>query len=416
MQTQSVEVGTVATRQDMMSQKDETDEKDRIVEEGPEYRSVSIQPEATPGMGPIFVPLKNAKKSTTALHHSKTRRKEQQMVSYPSFYRWQVQNLQELPIDYNLVKTNVYVEDSSAQKVAQRICNALKTLSITVDPNSSKENSSIYAETQHGIKLAISLFGHCDMIVVEVRRQSGCSILFRDVAKNVLRHSKGLGDQQQQQQKQGLLTRKLSIPSMLTRRPWNVQCECIRDSFRIACTMLHSSKADTHILAIESIGKMIVCSEAKVVAAKLLLSSHDCLKQILFLLDFYTTHRSSSGMESSYHSILCRKILEALADACEVLNENDLAVILSRNDHDLKTNSFVNLLLSFLREASTRPHEAVHAARCMRYLLISKEVVRLLDEMSVMDVITDSRCVGVNVHEALEEESNKLMGQLQNLS
>lgn len=411
MQTQSVEVGTVATRQDMMSQNDEKDEKDRIVEEGPEYRSVSIQPEATPGMGPMFVPLKNAKKPSIAFHHSKTRRKEPQMVFYPSFYRWQVQNLQELPIDYNLVKTNVYVKDSSAQEVAQRICNALKTLSITVDSNCSKENSSIYAETQHGIKLAISLFGHCDMIVVEVRRQSGCSILFRDVAKNVLRHSKGLGDQQQQ----GLLTRKLSIPPMLTRRSWNVQCECIRDSFRIACSMLQSSKADTHILAIESIGKMILCSEAKVVAAKLLLSSHDCLKRILFLLDSYTTDRSSSGMESGYHSILCRKILEALANACEILNENDLAVILSRNDHDLKTNSFVNLLLSFLREASTRPHEAVHAARCMRYLLISKEVVRLLVEMSIMDVITNSRCVGVNVHEALEEESNKLMGQLQNL-
>jgi len=397
----------------MMSQKDEKDEKDRIVEEGPEYRSVSIQPEATPGVGPTFVPLKNAKKSTTAFHHSETRRKEEQMVSYPSFYRWEVRNLQELPIDYNLVKTNVYVKDSSAQKVAQRICNALKTLSITVDSNCSEENSSIYAESQHGIKLTISLFVHCGMIVVEVRRQSGCSILFRDVAKNVLRHSKGLGDQQQQQR--SLLRRKLSIPSMLTRRSWNVQCECIRDSFRIACTMLHSSKADTHILAIESIGKMTLCSEAKVVAAKLLLGSHDCLKQLLFLLDFYSTDRSSSGMESSYHSILCRKILEALANACEVLNENDLAVILSRNDHDLKTNSFVNLLLSFLREASTRPHEAVHAARCMRYLLISKEVVILLVEMSVMDVITYSRCVGVNVHEALEEESNKLMGQLQNV-
>jgi hypothetical protein len=247
------------------------------------------------------------------------------------------------------------------------------------------------------------------MIVVEIRRQSGCSIHFRDVARAILRFSKGRGKQQQYVSK-----RKFFIPSAIPRHSQKVHHEFIKDDIRIAYTMLNSKKTDAHFLALESLDKMTTFDEANDVSAKFILGNCECLKQLLYLLDFYSKDRSSPRIESGCHSILCRKILKILANSFEALSKLDLAGILSANDHDLKTRSFLSLLLSFLHEASIRPHDAFQAARCMGYLLVSEEVESLLVEMSVMDVIKSARSAGFDSHEELEQESNKLMGQLQN--
>jgi len=396
----------------MMSNSDEINKQQRVVEDGPEYRSVSIQPLAAPNMKRLYSPLENINKSKTAYNHSYDIIDEDRTSSSLSISRWKVKHIQDLPIDYNLVRTNVYVKDSSPQIVADRICEALKSLSVTVNLNGSEDKNCLFAETHNGTKMTISLFGQSGMIVVEVRRQVGCSIQFRDIAKKILRSSKGSGEGKGQSL---TTTRKFRIPPMLTRRSRNVQHECIQDAFRIACTMLHSKKADTQILALESIGKMTTCSEGNDMAANLVFSSNDCLKRLLFLLDFYTSDRLISGTQSCHNSILRRKILEVLANSCEAISKSDLTGILSRNGHDLKTKSFLTLLLSCLREAHAIPHDAFQAARCMRYLLISKEVEILLVEMCVIDVISCTRSAGLTCHKALEEESNELMGQLQNV-
>merc|ERR1711862_800050 len=82
-------------------------------------------------------------------------------------------------------------------------------------------------------------------------------------------------------------------------------------------------------------------------------------------------------------------------------------------NHDLKSRSFLSLLLTSLHEASSRPHDAFQAARCMRCLLVSKEVESLLVEMSVFDAISSAHNVGLTFHQDLERESNQLMGKLQ---
>ena len=174
--------------------------------------------------------------------------------------------------------------------------------------------------------------------------------------------------------------------------------------------MLNSQKVDAHLLALESIRKLTTCRDASV-AAKLVLSNFDFLKRLLFLLE----DRPIPEMGLCGHSTLCRKILEILANSCEAVSESDLQGILSTNNHDLKTRLFLSFLLSSLHEASTCPHDAFQAARCMRCLLISKEVENLLVEMSAIDAISSARNVGLNFHEELEQESHKLIGQLQNV-
>lgn len=375
----------------------------RAHEDGPEYRSMAVEPSAMLGMGRLHhALLPKFHKPNTVSSQSKT--------SSSSHRRWEVRELSALPADYTLVATNVFVKDgSSAQVIADRICKALKVFLISIDSKNSEENSLV-VETQHGLKLDIRLFGRNNIVVVEVRRRAGCSFEFRDAAKTILRSSEGLvGKDLLSIQK-----RRFTIPCSLPRRSPGAYHECVQDDFKIAYSMLHSTKADENMLALESLRQMIKSSEANELVAKLVLGNNDCLKQLLVLLDSNNKNKFISGMESSRKSsIMSRKILEILANACESITERDLAMILSMNDYRLKSRSFLTLLLSPLHEASRRPHDAFQAVRCLRYLMISKEVQSLMVELSAKDVVSSACVAGFTCHEELEQESNELIAQLQ---
>ena len=117
----------------MSNSGDQTQQRDQ--KDGPEYRSVIIQPLAAHPMPRSFSLLPKLTKPTmTTLNISYSNNKQEVAAGSSSFSRrWKVQELSELPTDYLLVRTNVYVKDASPQQVADRICNTLKNLSITTD-------------------------------------------------------------------------------------------------------------------------------------------------------------------------------------------------------------------------------------------------------------------------------------------
>jgi len=393
-----------------MSEMNDHCDQQRTIEDVPEYRSVMIQSSAPPSVGRLLPPLGKLSKPTTISNHSHINSKGESKRPPSSGYRWEQKELPSLPIDYSLVRTNIYVRDSSAQVVADRICNELKNSSIAIDAKGCDQENSLQAETRDGVKLIISLFDQDGMVVVEVRRQAGCSFHFRDAAKAILRSSKGMGRQQR-----SLPVKKFNIPPMLPKRSREAFHECIRDDFRIAFNMLQSQKTDAQLMALETMGKMTTISGSSDMAGKLVLNNNDCVKQLLTLLDLHNQERASPESESPCHSKQCRKVLELIANSFEAISNIDLATILSSNEHELRSTSFISFLVSSLNEASTRPHEAFQAARCLRCLLVSKEVENLLVEMSAIDAITSARSVGVNCHQELEQESFKLMGKLQNV-
>jgi len=388
---------------DTRSEMNEQSDQQRTIEDVPELRSVMIQSSAPPSVGRLLPPLGKMSKPTKIINHSESKRPPS------SGYRWEQKEVPRLPIDYDLVRTNIYVRDSSAQVVADRICNELRNSSIAIDSKGCcDQENSLLAETRDGVKLIISLFSQDDMVVVEVRRQAGCSFHFRDAAKAILRSSKGMGRQQR-----SLPAKKFNIPPMLPKRSREALHECIHDDFRLAFNMLQSDKTDAQLLALETMGKMTKISGSSDVASKLVLNNFDCVRQLLTLLDLRNEERPNSESESPYQSTKCRKVLELIVNSFEAISKIDLATILSSNEHDLKSTSFVSFLISSLDEALTRPHDAFQAARCLRYLLVSKEVESLLVEMNAIDAVTSAHSVGVKCHQELEQESFKLMGQLQ---
>lgn len=378
----------------------------RVKEDGPEYRSVMMGPSANHSM------LRSLSPSVKKLGHPQTTspsscsgRQSLTESDTPS-RRWELKELPKLPADHMLVRPNVYVGDASPQLVADRICNTLRMLAISADYKALEGENALLAETQNGAKFAVRLFGQNNMAVVEIQRQAGCSFEFRDAAKAILRSAKGL-------QHRAAPGRRFTIPSTLPKRSHEVHQKCIQDDFRIAYRMLSSGKSDAQALALESMEKMTKSCVTKDAAAKKVLG--DCLKQLLSVLDTYSADQSISQEESCQSYNLRQKVFAVLANSCEAIGKPELAAILSTDDNDLKTRSFLCILLSSLREAPLKPHDAFQAVRCLRYLLISKEVEIAMIEMSAIEVISSARAAGSNCHGALESESRKLMTQLQNV-
>lgn len=263
----------------------------------------------------------------------------------------------------------------------------------------------LLAETQDCVKFAVRLFTCNGAVVVEVQRTAGCSFAFREAAKSVLRSAKGLP--------RVAATKRSSFPSAVPRRSLEVLQQCVKDDYDIAYSMLQSEKYDSQMLGLESLEKMTSSCEAVGVAAKSVLSC-DCLRQLLSLLDAHMD-LAMEDMKDSHSHILRRKALAVLANACAGLEQADLAQILATNDHDLKTRSFLDMLVSTLRDAAGRPHDAVLAARCLKSLLVSKEVEETIVEMSAMEVASSAYSAGCHSHELLETESKYLMDRLRNV-
>ncbi len=109
-------------------------QQQRAAEDGPEYRSVMVSSSSSPVLKPSFLPLEKVGKSPVVVENSRIYTSEVESTRpSASSYRWEQTELPNIPIDYNLVRTNMYVKDSSAQVVADRICNELKSSSIVID-------------------------------------------------------------------------------------------------------------------------------------------------------------------------------------------------------------------------------------------------------------------------------------------
>lgn len=123
-----------------MSEMNDQSQQQRAAEDGPEYRSVMISSSPSPILKPSFLPLEKVSKSPLVVENNRTyTSKVESTRPSSSTYRWEQTELPNLPIDYNLVRTNMYVRDTSAQVVADRICNELKSSSISIDSKGCEE-------------------------------------------------------------------------------------------------------------------------------------------------------------------------------------------------------------------------------------------------------------------------------------
>lgn len=297
----------------------------------------------------------------------------------------------------------MHVNDSTAQECADRICEFLRTLNIAAFPGSDDDLGAVEpssscnvlrAETNDCVKFAVRLFSDCGTIVVEVQRTAGCSYRFRETSRALLRSAKGLSQTPPKTQ--------LAIPVALPQVSVEAQYASIQDDFEITLNLLKSERIDSQALALESLENITKSCYAIDVAAKFVLGSN-CLSLLMSLLEQETFDDDASSVS--------RKVLGILANALSALSTVDLAEHLACCEY-LKESSFLSVLLSTLKEASERPHDAYHAARCLSVLLVSNDVKNYVMDMSCVEVVETACFAGCKSHLALERESQKLLSQL----
>mmetsp|Transcript_11409 Transcript_11409/g.26818 ORF Transcript_11409/g.26818 Transcript_11409/m.26818 type:complete len:399 (-) Transcript_11409:180-1376(-) len=393
-----------------MFKHDERNANERTDEDGPDYRSVMIQPLTTlPTFpGPLSPSLKLGNSSTKSSNLSRNNDERESNGLSSMSHGWKVVESLELPADYKLVRTNIYVKDAKPQKVADRICKLLNSASEIIGSRNVQEENSLVVETQSGVEFVIRICSSDDNVIVEVKRLVGCSLEFRDAAKTILRAST-----ESQNDLRLSPPRRFVIPSTLPKRTLEISQNCIRDDLKRAFSMLHSKKSDVQLLGLESVEKMTKSSKTKIIAAKSVLSDYGCLKQFQFLLNAWDDN-NQKGVHSFHSSCLRRKIFGVIANSCEAVGNSDLGKIVSMNGNILKTRSFLSFLLASMQDASTKPHDAFEAARCLRFLLVSKEVENAICEMSASNIIISACSGGFSSHRGLEQEANKLIVRLQN--
>jgi hypothetical protein len=383
------------------SSNNERGQQREIQEDGPEYRSVMMAPLAAPPLPSSFAAPPPAMKFARPLPSAiKIAPSKSTVPSSTKTPIWTVSEPTPLPFHYLLERTNVCVDDASAQECADRICRCLRTLNIVAqqgkDDDVEHDSSNLLlAETHDCVKFAVRLFSDQGNVVVEVQRRGGCSFGFREASRAVLSSVKGAPPM-------ALPKRQFTIPVALPPRSSDVLEECVGDDFEIAMNMLRSEGFDSKMLALDSLEQMTKSCGSIQVAAKLVLGC-ECVERLVDLLE-----------EQDDANVSTRKVLAIVANACAALNTVDLEEILSTSEH-LKTASFLSCLLSSMKEASERPHDAYQAARCLKSLLISKDVENAIAQMSCIEVVELACSAGCNCHHALEQESQKLMTQLRNV-
>ena len=242
--------------------------------------------------------------------------------------------------------------------------------------------------------------------VVEVQRTSGCSFLFHQTAKAVLRAAKGLS---------AVSTKpRLAIPDCIPKETEQERKDCLAEGLDIAASLLREDAIDAHVMAIESLVHLTRVCKCHGYAAQKILSNADLLSTLLSLIETSSmsgnsSQTSLSEVEEEHISLMRRHALNVLSTSlCSLKQHGKLQEILHEQE-TLLSDSLVAALVDFVSNADEQPHEACQAIRCLQTLTeASSSCRRRALEMGVDAAVSHAQQEGLCRHAQLEDCSHKL--------
>jgi hypothetical protein len=246
-----------------------------------------------------------------------------------------------------------------------------------------------------------------DQVVVEIQRGCGCSFLFCQASKAILRAAKG-----------STAPKPLGcfkIPDCVPQQSLS-ECEkLIEDDLEIACQLLKNDRFDTHMLGMESLAHLTNATKCGSFAARCILSG-DFLSTLLCLVESFRMHQRStkdettlSEMEEEHFSIMHRHALTVLGNCLAALEESgELEQVLAQRK-ELLSESLLESLVHEVGQANTRPHDACQAVRCLQCLVRSSSELKVLAcQLGAPKALDSAFREGASRHCTLEQESRKL--------
>jgi len=376
-------------------------------------------------------------------------------------------SLPAIPSYYPMEKTSHFVpaDTASPTVIAALVSDACVKMSVFAQYNGEK--GMALCTSADFIEFYVFLFktsaendGRGDGTVVEVQRRKGCTLSFHRYARKILSAVRGEKDVDFEE------VSPCVAPINCDKILGNV-CECLvterkytLDALEIAGNLLTKERFDANILGMESlclltdskrsgtltsalVSRVILCDtmrptdgstpakegvteQTNLDEEAFLIQSLDIRSRILSLIqcrklsqhdedeeeDFeLMSHQEALGDDhvSQMHYLALAALSNALTN---IAKDGALGVTCSQQPW-LNGTELVSTLIGVLKQAESRPHEAVLSARCLGNLVqASMEATERAFKMDALSVVEAAKRVGQSHHAALERETGGLQKQL----
>lgn len=359
-------------------------------EMSPPFRSVATTSQAVPMFTGSFTGshLDSKLLSTTTNQLSKTR-------------KWCVDKAKPKPI-FPLERP-VRIQEC-ARNVSARICDSLRLRSIEVKFNESQA----ICKTNDFLIYTIDLYaGQDNCTIVEVMRQKGCGFAFRREREAVLNAAKGHG---------GVVPSKLpfimQIPDDML-QDYEIPSEQEHeDTLSRAADMLHSSKREVQLFALQNLSSITTADKlnsesAKLMSRLIMESSYDIRDIILAVLNACIRDKDEISEQ------ILNSCLNIFSNSMSLLSDGkSLEAILCKKDGNRRfTEIMVQKSIEIVKDCKSA-HNACLALKCLCLLLKNSSTARGTVDDEARMVVVNAESYGKQRHYNLEKEAQSTLAAL----
>ncbi|CAB9529865.1 expressed unknown protein [Seminavis robusta] len=383
-----------------------------IKEERPEMRSVRIQP-AAPSMAP---PMPMPFGGRTNLAHNKTQSPQSAPATTSGTVNkaWKISQLRPVPSFYRLERTHLKIADASVTEIAARIADCLREESVYAVFDD--DEAMVEAETHEAVTFTTRLFAGDGKVIVELQREAGCCFLFQQTARTVLRAAKGM---KQANTKRRACT--VPAPTLPRKSSHEEEKESLESGLELAAGLLKKDRLDAHLLAMESLSHLSRSAECECLVAKAIVCG-PLLETLVSLIECWSVgdmnaeEEEKGEMEEQHCATMHRLAIAVLANCLNILEaQGQLDSVLTDRREQLCAPSFLMALVTELRSADQRPHDASEAARCLQPLVrCCPECKPRLMECDGLSAAAAAHSAGAKSHATLEKECHLLKIEITN--
>jgi len=331
---------------------------------------------------------------------------------------WPVpQKLKNVPPHYPLAPGHctIFIPHTPSEEVASRIWKCLRDQS--VHSVFDAEEAKVTCTTLGLVEFVVSLFaGRGDYshgVIVEVRRRTGCSLSFFRARCAVTLSAQGKPVTEESvtacSQKLELLDMEMSEDE---------DTEICNEALDDIIILMDKERQDGQLLGGESLanltdkvksGKFV----AKLASVTLLKDKNKNERFVDYVTKFLGRLDAKEIDCDAYHFRIMRHwILIVLANAVSSATEEDLELVDGDNQAVfIQLGHCVGLLVTELKAAQSRPHDAYNAARALSSLIKSWPSVDVQNKIFNGDV-ENANYIGSKCHARLERESGDIISQL----
>jgi len=317
----------------------------------------------------------------------------------------------QIPMFYPIEKTHVIL-NTAPSTIVSNLSNHLKQHSIAYEIMDPNNPCIVKCSTSNHVHFMIRLYSMSSSILVELQRVSGCAITFHSTCKHVLHAAKGEPKRSKPSLKRSSRP-ALSRPSKLSHRS-NNNHERIQESLELVNSLLKKDRIDANLLGIESLHMLtnpdISGLDSAMIASKVVLfgASDDCImEKVQALVQHWRLEDEDDKEEEDifdhkHYSKMRNHALGTLSNALSVLSSQGTLQI--EPDSWLAT-TFLSILLSDLKESSTRPHDGTISAKCLKILVKDDGIRERALEYGAADVLYSTLLFSRCANDGLAKES-----------